>query len=379
MMAKGLAGMLALCLVGNAISVPLDIPRPRRGFGDNEVESVENSRGDTVTFTLPPIKSTYKEKKRESQTPDPFDDDDDDWEPMQTAPTGGSNIMSLLNLASGLFPGSSGPFQIIVREMIREFLRRDTYPYLLRRHDSKDNEIDIDYKFDSKPPPFQRQETEESDSDSDSDESEEDNDNAAEESVEGGDKDSSSGDNDTNASQEKTASNGDDDGDDDYDSDEPPGGGDGQGGGVLGLLAGLSGGEDGQSDLGSLLAAVSGIVVSLSGDGIDLNNIIASGIGLFVGLLSEGEENPGEILASYLLTSLDTITGGGSKNNGAFFGKLLSKLISGTSAGEAPEGSSDESGEPEVMKDSGGFLLSLLMGLSGDMSKSSSKGSSHPW
>ncbi|KAI8442342.1 hypothetical protein MSG28_005873 [Choristoneura fumiferana] len=345
MMAKGLAGMLALCLVGNAISVPLDIPRPRRGFGDNEVESVENSRGDTVTFTLPPIKSTYKEKKRESQTPDPFDDDDDDWEPMQTAPTGGSNIMSLLNLASGLFPGSSGPFQIIVREMIREFLRRDTYPYLLRRHDSKDNEIDIDYKFDSKPPPFQRQETEESDSDSDSDESEEDNDNAAEESVEGGDKDSSSGDNDTNASQEKTASNGDDDGDDDYDSDEPPGGGDGQGGGVLGLLAGLSGGEDGQSDLGSLLAAVSGIVVSLSGDGIDLNNIIASGIGLFVGLLSEGEENPGEILASYLLTSLDTITGGGSKNNGAFFGKLLSKLISGTSANR-PQNDQQQTSSP---------------------------------
>lgn len=61
-------------------------------------------------LTLSPIKSSYEDKKRESQTPDPFDDDDEDWEPMQAAPTGGgSNILSILNLANGLFSGSSGP------------------------------------------------------------------------------------------------------------------------------------------------------------------------------------------------------------------------------------------------------------------------------
>lgn len=32
----------------------------------------------------------------------------------------------------------------------------------------------------------------------------------------------------------------------------------------------------------------------------------------FFNLQSEGEENPGEVIASYLLTSLDTITGGGA-------------------------------------------------------------------
>lgn len=82
---------------------------------------------------------------------------------------------------------------------------------------------------------------------------------------------------------------------------------------------------------------------------------------LFNILQSEGEENPGAVIASYLLTSLDTITGGGAvsykvekyeqsiclinttvitmsndfllqNNNGAFFGNLLSKLVKGTSA-----------------------------------------------
>lgn len=33
---------------------------------------------------------------------------------------------------------------------------------------------------------------------------------------------------------------------------------------------------------------------------------------------SEGEENPGAIIASYLQTSLDTITGGGSVCNTTF-------------------------------------------------------------
>lgn len=45
-------------------------------------------------------------------TLDPFDDDDDDdsvfSEPMQTSPTGGSNILSLLRLAGALFPSASG-------------------------------------------------------------------------------------------------------------------------------------------------------------------------------------------------------------------------------------------------------------------------------
>ncbi|XP_061722194.1 uncharacterized protein LOC133528758 [Cydia pomonella] len=445
-MARGqLACVFALSLLGNALSVPVDVPRHRRGYNDNELDSDEFSRSDLMStdtsvdeasvapinpaVTLPPVSNTYEDKRKEFQAAESFDDDDDDFPEMQTSSTGGggSNIISLLNLVNGLFPSSGGAnFQRILRSMLREFIRRYPQPLLLpqnkliRRQGIFDNEIDIDETFDLRPPPFQRQEsdengstsdsnvseTKESDNDSnsdsnvsetkesdepkksqeksdehDSDESNESDENDAGESLEDDDGDDNG---DNNASQQdedsKPASNGngDDsngDNDSDYDDDEPPGGGDGQGGGILGILAGLSG-DNGESDLGSLLATISGIVVNLSGDGIDLNSLIASGIGLFVGLLSEGEENPGTIIAQYLLTSLETITGGGAKNNGAFFGKFLSKLISGTSAGEAPEGASDESGEQQGPKDSAGFIASLLMGLSGDMSKTSSAGSS---
>ncbi|XP_063541566.1 uncharacterized protein DDB_G0283357 [Cydia strobilella] len=429
-MARGrLACVFALSLLGNALCVPVDVPRHRREYNDNELDSNETSRSDLLNTdhsvdeasvapinpaaTLPPVTNTYEDKRKEFQAANSLDDDDDDFPEMQTASTGGggSNIISLLNLVNGLFPSSGGAnFQRILRNMLREYIRRYPQPLLLpqnkliRREGIFDNEIDIDDTFDLRPPPFQRQESDENGSKSDSsvsetkesDESkksqEESDEHDSEESSEsdendGGesledDDDDNNGDN--NASQQdedsKPASdvNGDDsngDNDSDYDDDEPPGGGDGQGGGILGILAGLSG-DNGESDLGSLLATVSGIVVNLSGDGIDLNSLIASGIGLFVGLLSEGEENPGTIIAQYLLTSLETITGGGAQNNGAFFGKFLSKLISGTSAGEAPEGASDESGEQQGPKDSAGFIASLLMGLSADMSKTSSVGSS---
>ncbi|XP_047999611.1 hyphally regulated cell wall protein 3-like [Leguminivora glycinivorella] len=417
--------------LGNAFCVHVDVPRQRRGYNDNELDS-DDSRSDLMStdtsvdeasvapidpaVTLPPVTNTYEDKRKEFQSPplDSFDDDDDDFPEMQTSSTGGgggSNIISLLNLVNGLFPSSGGAnFQRILRSMLREYIRRYPQPLLLpqnillRRQGIFDNEIDIDETFDLRPPPFQRQESDENGSNSDSNvsdtkesdegkkskeksdehnsnESNESDENDAGESLEddGDDNDN----NDNNASQQgedsKPASdgNGDDnnsDNDSDYDDDEPPEG-DGQGGGILGILAGLSG-DNGESDLGSLLATISGIVVNLSGDGIDVNSLIASGIGLFVGLLSEGEENPGTVIAQYLLTSLDTITGGGAKKNGAFFGKFLSKLISGTSAGEAPEGASDESGEQQGPKDSAGFLASLLMGLSGDMSKTSSAGSS---
>ncbi|XP_028036505.1 dentin sialophosphoprotein [Bombyx mandarina] len=262
---------------------------------------------------------------------------------------------------------------------------RPTFQFPLRRNDIKDNIIEIDdIKTPKSTQSLRRQETQEesqeSESSSQTDESSESDtsestadsrsmpgsneDNAAEESVE----DSGTSDNDEQDSASVSNEN-----DSDYDSDEPPGG-DGMGGGILGLLAGLSGG-DGDSDLGTLLATVSGIVANLSGDGIDLNSLIASGIGLFAGLLSEGEENPGSIVASYLLTSLDTITGGGAQNNGAFFGKFISKLVKGTSAAGDPDASSEEGDKP-LMADSAGFLLSLITSLLGDMSKGSSDGSS---
>ncbi|GBP41519.1 hypothetical protein EVAR_20324_1 [Eumeta japonica] len=122
--------------------------------------------------------------------------------------------------------------------------------------------------------------SEEEEKNSLSEESDENSNNAAEESIESEGNESASKqiDSETEESSES-------------DSDEPPGGGDGEGGGVLGFLAQFSGGEDGQSDLGSLLGAISGVIVNLS---------------------SEGDENPGSVLASYLLTSLDTLTGGGA-------------------------------------------------------------------
>ncbi|CAG9559372.1 unnamed protein product [Danaus chrysippus] len=221
--------------------------------------------------------------------PSATNDDDDAGFDTSSQPSsgGGSSISSLLNLLGAFFPGSSSSainkLQEIMHKMIKDLGNMKGMKKIIKR-DVTNNEIDVDYKV--------KERLEEDDvSDSENNEtSEEDN---------------------RNDSMEDSDSN--IDSDEDYD-DFP--GGDGQGGGLLGLLAGLSGG----------------------GDGIDLNSLIASGLGLFVGLLSEGEENPGAVIASYLLTSLDTITGGGSKNNGKFFGIFLSKLVKGISASprEAP-------------------------------------------
>ncbi|XP_063833338.1 uncharacterized protein LOC135082472 [Ostrinia nubilalis] len=376
---RHVATLWVLCLLGNAFCVPAG-ERRRRGYAENELDFPKES-------AVPEGSSDSLSKSPEDVSPppststlDPFDDDDDDddavfSEPMQTSSTGGSNILSLLRLAGALFPSSSGatPF---LRNIMREILAYNQGHLILRRS-VKDNEIEIDEIKGLKPPPFQRQETEE-DSQEDSSDSEDSND----DDDSNGDDDN--GDEERNKGEEESLENGDDNSkasdqepDDDDFSDEPPEG-DGQGGGILGLLASLSGDEDGQSDLGSLLATVSGIVVNLSGDGIDINALIASGLGLFVGLLSEGEENPGAVIASYLLTSLDTLTGGGAQNNGAFFGNLVSKLVKGTSAAGDPDASSEEGGGMQ-MADSAGFFLSLVMSLLGDMSKSSSGGSSHPW
>ncbi|XP_068623826.1 uncharacterized protein [Battus philenor] len=249
-------------------------------------------------------------------------------------------------------------------------LRKQSLP--THRHILNVNDIELGY--DALKPPFERQEIDENDSENDTQEGKED---SSEDSTENNNDDIQNGSKENSDSNIDSAGD-EDDNDSDYDFDEPPGG-DGGGGGLLGLLAGLSGGEDGQSDLGSLLATVSGIIANLSGDGIDLNSLIASGIGLFMGLLSEGEENPGSVIASYLLTSLDTLTGGGAKNNGEFFGSFLSKLIKGTSAAGDPDASSEEQGNTNPMADSGGFVASFIISLLGDMSKSSSGGSSHPW
>ncbi|CAG9791343.1 unnamed protein product [Diatraea saccharalis] len=229
-----------------------------------------------------------------------------------------------------------------LRNLLREMFAYNQGYSFLRRHDVNDNNIEIDYVKGLKPPPppFQRQESDEDDS-SESDEDDDTGEEESDEQEKNGDVDNQNSENASNASD---------------DSDEPPEG-DGQGGGILGLIAGLSGGEDGQSDLGDLLATISGIVANLSGDGIDLNAVIASGFGLFVGLLSEGNENPGAVIGSYLLTSLDSITGGG--------------------AAADQEGGSDENGGNETtMSDSTGFIASLLMSLLGDMSKGSSAASS---
>ncbi|KAF9795735.1 hypothetical protein SFRURICE_018863 [Spodoptera frugiperda] len=253
----------------------------------------------------------------------------------------------------------------IVKKLIQDLIRinRNQIKLVQRRKDIADNVIDIDYT-DIKPPPLQKLELDEAgdDESGDSDSEGSDEDNGAEESVE---KESNEN---RESKQDSTSASDADDDDNDSDYDEPPEG-DGQGGGILGLLAGLSG--DGDSDLGSLLATVGGIVANLSGDGIDVNALIATGLGLFVGLLSEGNQNPGEIIGEYLLTSLDTITGGGAQNNGAFFGKFLSTLIKGTSAAGDPDASGSSEDGPK-MADSAGFFASLLMGLLGEMSKTSS-------
>ncbi|XP_045539279.1 uncharacterized protein LOC106718600 [Papilio machaon] len=328
-------------------------------YSNNTVK--QSNPNDLQSISIGTTSITTSEKT--VPTPDPFDDDDDDddFDDLTPAPsTGGSSVFSLLKLVTGLFPGSSSAN--IVESMLKMFIKQMMLKSN-RRQFVKDNEI-VNEEITKLKTLFEKQENEIT-------------------SVEGEIEDSKENvnveDNIRNISKENSDSNldsiEDEDNDSEYDSDEPLGGGDGGGGGILGLLAGLSGGEDGQSDLGSLLATVSGIVANLSGDGIDLNSLIASGIGLFAGLLSEGEENPGAVIASYLLTSLDTITGGGAQNNGAFFGNFLSKLVKGTSAAGDPDSSSEDGNKP--MADSGGFVASFIISLLGDMSKSSSGGSSH--
>ncbi|CAH2986349.1 unnamed protein product [Chilo suppressalis] len=312
-----IAVVLAICLLAQAFALPAN-PKParwRRDDFDNELSDPFDKKSDSVSTST-----------SSSITVDPFadDDDDDDFsESMQSSPTtGGSNLFSLLRLAGALFPGSSTSNNFL-SNMLREILNYNQGYFLLRRQDVDKNTIEIDYVKGLKPPPppFERQES----AQDDGSESDEDSDSGDDDDKAGGGEESVEEDKNGDIDDDDNASNA----SDDYD--EPPEG-DGQGGGVLGILAGLSGGEDGQSDLGDLLATISGIVGNLSGDGIDLNALIASGLGLFVGLLSEGEENPGTVIGSYLLTSLDSITGGGAQNNGAFFGNLVSKLVKGTSA-----------------------------------------------
>lgn len=101
---------------------------------------------------------------------------------------------------------------------------------ILERRDLSDNEINIDYTADLKPPPFEKQKNGNENDSSSSDSNESEN-VATEESLE----DDSSG-----RDSDSKVDDSDDDNSSDYD--EPLGGGDGQGGGVLGLLAGLSGG-----------------------------------------------------------------------------------------------------------------------------------------
>ncbi|CAK1541522.1 unnamed protein product [Leptosia nina] len=308
----------------------------------SSIETTTSSSTVTEDVSLTDTKDNASPQSIPIDPSDDDDDDDDDIPPSPVPSSGGSNIFSLLNVLGAILPGSSSSsFQPLLQNAIGNLLKR-LPPRISRRQDMD---------FNIKPPTLQRQEDDEKDSNSETSESNEESD-------------------EKNSNQELDSEMSSDD--DDYDEPE----GDGQGG-LLGLLAGLSGGEDGQSDLGSLLATVSGIIANLSGDGIDLNSLIASGIGLFVGILSEGNENPGSVIASYFLTSLDTITGGGATNNGAFFGNLLSKLAFGTSAVEGQESNSDETGDQPEMKDSAGFFSSLLMALLGNMSKTSSSGS-HP-
>ncbi|XP_050552726.1 uncharacterized protein LOC118275045 [Spodoptera frugiperda] len=379
MVRRSFAVILIVSLFCNAFCVPAVGYRRRRGPEDNSIViPVTEISDDTAPIIVSTSSSTSV-----SVSPNDDDDDDDDDDfgtPSQGTSSGGggSNLFSLLNLATSLMPasGSGGNtnqlnFQVknnnkIVKKLIQDFIRinRNQIKLVQRRKDVADNVIDIDYT-DIKPPPLQKlEELDEADDDEsgDSDSEGSDEDNGAEESVE---KESNEN---RESKQDSTSASDADDDDNDSDYDEPPEG-DGQGGGILGLLAGLSG--DGDSDLGSLLATVGGIVANLSGDGIDVNALIATGLGLFVGLLSEGNQNPGEIIGEYLLTSLDTITGGGAQNNGAFFGKFLSTLIKGTSAAGDPDASGSSEDGPK-MADSAGFFASLLMGLLGEMSKTSS-------
>ncbi|KPI93206.1 hypothetical protein RR46_10466 [Papilio xuthus] len=260
-----------MSILANAFCAPTPAFRLRRAEDDIE----DSNDLQSISISTSSITSTEKTLP----TPDPFDedDDDDDFDDLTPAPsTGGSSVFSVLKLVTGLFPGSSSAN--IVESMINTIVKQMTVK-ANRRQFVKDNEIENE-KITKLKTPFQKQENEIT-------------------SAEGEVKDSKENvnveDNVRNISKENSESNLDsveEDNDSGYDSDEPLGGGDGGGGGILGLLAGLSGG----------------------GDGIDLNSLIASGIGLFAGLLSEGEENPGAVIASYLLTSLDTITGGGASS-----------------------------------------------------------------
>ncbi|KAG6463663.1 hypothetical protein O3G_MSEX014006 [Manduca sexta] len=97
-MARGtLAVVFALCLLVDAFCLPANVLRFQRDTNDNWIDVEEpNSKESSSTSTS-------------LATPDPFDDDDDDFsEPVSTSNGGGSSIFSLLNLATALFPSSSG-------------------------------------------------------------------------------------------------------------------------------------------------------------------------------------------------------------------------------------------------------------------------------
>ncbi|XP_004927555.1 uncharacterized protein LOC101740784 [Bombyx mori] len=89
--------ILALSLFANAFSVPYD-SRPQRDVIDNEINNKETQKSTTTA----------------DQSLDSFDDNDNDFEedfadPLQTsASSGGSNIFSLLKLATAFLPSASG-------------------------------------------------------------------------------------------------------------------------------------------------------------------------------------------------------------------------------------------------------------------------------
>ncbi|CAB3220628.1 unnamed protein product [Arctia plantaginis] len=350
---RSLAFFLVLSLLANALCLPPNVTfRRRRDSKDSDV-NLDSSAVNTITES----KDTTSDSSPTPATDDDDDDfDEDNFKPTTTSSGGGSNIFSLINLATAFLPSLSGSNNVkknneFVTKLIRDVIKQYQTRTIQKRQDIKDNVIEIDYASKLKPPFFERQESEQADDEnSETSESDSEEDNGGEESLEEPTSETENSKQDS-ASNASNANSDDDDDDDDNNSDydEPPDG-DGQGGGILGVLAGLSG--DGESDLGSLLAAFGGIVANLSSD--------------------EGS-NPGEIIASYLLTSLDTISGGGATNNGAFFGKFLSTLVKGTSAGGDPDDSEENGGMK--MADSAGFFLSLLMGLYGEMSKHSSGGS----
>ncbi|CAH2051854.1 unnamed protein product, partial [Iphiclides podalirius] len=311
------AAILSFSLLANAFTVPVPLHRLRRATDDIETSNDIEDNAVTSMSSAAPVSSVV------TVTIDPFDDDDDDdfefGGSETTSSGGGSNIFSILKIISALFPGSSSA---AIADLIRKYLVWIQTAAPFRRQFKLDNRVEIVHISDAMAQLQKLETKDESDSESsDSKTQETEEDKEGEESVENnGIPDASKQDSDSNLESDQ-----------DSDYDEPPGGGDGAGGGILGIIAGLSGGEDGQSDLGTLLATFSGIIANLS---------------------SEGDENPGAVIASYLLTSLDTITGGG--------------------AGGDPDVSSEEGGDNKPMTDSAGFVSSFLLSLLGDMSKSSS-------